>query len=216
VGVRSHIVAAARGLLTRRVSASHSPEDAISEEPVTPRPEAYRYTAFISYSRAVDGKLAPALQSSLQRFAKPWYRMRTLRVFRDDASLSANPSLWSSIQEALDESEFFILLASPEAATSKWVCREVRYWKKHKAHDRFLIVLTDGKLVWDGARREFDWKQSAVPPTVRGVFRDEPRYSNLCWARKEEHLSLSGPSLPERRRGHRSDSPQPAEGRARR
>ena len=35
--------------------------------------------AFISYSHAADGKLAPALQSALQRFAKSWYRRRALR-----------------------------------------------------------------------------------------------------------------------------------------
>lgn len=77
-----------------------------------------RFAAFVSYSRAADGKLAPALQDALQRFAKPWNRQRALRVFRDDASLSANPGLWSSIQSALDRSEFFVLLASPEAAMS--------------------------------------------------------------------------------------------------
>jgi hypothetical protein len=30
------------------------------------------------------------------------------RVFRDDASLSANPDLWRSIQQALDDSDYFI------------------------------------------------------------------------------------------------------------
>lgn len=76
------------------------------------------YAAFISYSRAVDGKLAPAIQSGLERFAKPWWRVRVLRVFRDDASLTANPGLWSSIQEGLARSEHFILLASQRAAKS--------------------------------------------------------------------------------------------------
>jgi len=62
------------------------------------------YDAFISYSHALDGALAPALQTGLERFAKPWYRSRALRVFRDTASLSANPDLWSSIEKALDAS----------------------------------------------------------------------------------------------------------------
>jgi hypothetical protein len=56
----------------------------------------------------VDGRLAPALQSALQRFSKPWYRLRALRVFRDNASLSANPALWSSIEDALGDSGWFI------------------------------------------------------------------------------------------------------------
>ena len=45
------------------------------------------YKAFISYSHAGDGRLAPALQSALERFAKPWYKVRYFNVFRDEASL---------------------------------------------------------------------------------------------------------------------------------
>src|SRR3954454_18623500 len=91
------------------------------------------YAAFISYSHAVDGKLAPALQSGLHGFARPAFQLRALRVFRDEASLSANPGLWSSIEQALGESAFFILLASPEAARSPWVGRETSYWVQHKS-----------------------------------------------------------------------------------
>jgi hypothetical protein len=49
-------------------------------------PSTAGYDAFISYSRLEDGWLAPALQSGLERFAKPWYRLRGLRVFRDKAT----------------------------------------------------------------------------------------------------------------------------------
>jgi hypothetical protein len=42
-----------------------------------------QYAAFLSYSHTADGKLAPALQSALYQFAKPWYRLRAVRVFRD-------------------------------------------------------------------------------------------------------------------------------------
>ncbi len=47
------------------------------------------YDAFISYSHALDGSLARALQTGLERFAKPWYRPRALRVFRDTTNLAA-------------------------------------------------------------------------------------------------------------------------------
>ena len=69
------------------------------------------FDAFVSYSHVADGRLAPALQKAMQRLAKPWYRVRALRVFRDESALSANPHLWTSIQEALDQSEWFVLLA---------------------------------------------------------------------------------------------------------
>lgn len=150
----------------------------------------HEFAAFISYSRAVDGKLAPALQSALQRFTKPWYRLRALRVFRDDASLSANPGLWSSIQEALARSEFFILLASSKAAESKWVDREVAYWVAHKPLSNILIALAGGDDLGDAS--DIDWSRApGLPPSLRGVFTEEPRYTDLRWAHKVEHLSLT-------------------------
>src|SRR5256885_12127468 len=45
------------------------------------------YDAFISYSHAADGRLAPAVQTGLQRLARPWYKVRALRIFRDDTGL---------------------------------------------------------------------------------------------------------------------------------
>ena len=53
------------------------------------------FDAFISYSHAADGRLAPVLQAGLQSLGKPWYRRRALRVFRDQTTLSATPELWS-------------------------------------------------------------------------------------------------------------------------
>ena len=150
------------------------------------------YHAFISYSHAVDGALAPALQHGLQRFAKPWYRARALRVFRDEASLSANPGLWSSIEHALDSSLYFILLGSPAAASSPWVAREAAHWRATKPIENLVIGLTEGELVWDDGAGDFDWeRQIALPETLRGAFREEPRFIDLRWAHASEHLSLS-------------------------
>ena len=72
------------------------------------------FDAFISYSHAGDADLAASLQSSLQRFARPWYKTQALRVFRDKTGLSANPALWNSIVSALEQSEYLLLLASPQ------------------------------------------------------------------------------------------------------
>ncbi len=46
-----------------------------------------KYRAFVSFSHESDGRLARALESSLSRFAKPWYRIRTMRIFQDKVSL---------------------------------------------------------------------------------------------------------------------------------
>ncbi len=66
-----------------------------------------KYKAFVSYSHESDARLATSLQSSLSRFAKPWYRLRTMRIFQDKSSLSANPSLWNSIEQALGAGRVF-------------------------------------------------------------------------------------------------------------
>jgi TIR domain len=134
-------------------------------------PEGNLYHGFISYSHAADHTLAPALQRGLQRFAKPWYRARAQSIFRDDTSLSATPHLWTSIQAALDASEFFILLASPEAAESTWVAREAERWCATKPTKRLLVGLTDGELAWDENAGDFDWSRTdALPPSSCGSF----------------------------------------------
>jgi WD40 repeat protein len=174
----------ARFRLPRRSRPSTAPRS--STQPGEPT-----YNAFISYSHAVDGKLAPTLQSALHGFARPWNRLRALRVFRDEASLSANPALWASIERALHASPFFILLASPEAARSRWVDREIAYWLQHKPRANFLLALTDGEAVWDEAVGDFDWdRTTAVPRSLEGVFEEEPRYIDLRWARLSEDISL--------------------------
>src|SRR4051812_8590591 len=102
-----------------------------------------RIDAFISYSHAADGRLAPAVQRGLRHLARSPLRRRSLDVFRDETGLSTNPHLWASIESALTASEWFVLLASPEAATSPWVEREVATWLATKSVDRVLVVLTD-------------------------------------------------------------------------
>lgn len=149
------------------------------------------YDAFISYSHSADGKLAPAVQDGLQRLARPWYRRRALRVFRDETGLSVNPHLWGSIQQALDASRFFVLLASPNAAASPWVDRELRHWLTTHDADTVLPVLTEGTLSWDSHRADFDPTFStALPPALFGVFTEEPRHLDLRWAREETDLDL--------------------------
>src|SRR5262245_3392230 len=129
------------------------------------------YDAFVSYSHAKDKPIAAALQSVVQRLGKPWYRRRALRVFRDDTSLSATPTLWPTIEQALGESRFLILLASPEAAASPWVDKEVAYWLEHKGAETLLIALTDGELAWDNAAGDFVRRERApLPPALIGRF----------------------------------------------
>jgi len=154
------------------------------------------YDVFISYSYALDGRLAPVFQRELERFAKPWYRLQSLRVFRDDTSLTANPGLWSSIEMGLSSSRWFVLMASPEAAGSRWVNREVAWWLEHRSAQHLLVVLTNGELVWDEKAGDFNWSvPSALPPALHGMLSEEPRWIDLRWLRDAENADPANPRL---------------------
>ncbi len=154
-----------------------------------------RYDAFISYSHAADGRLAPELQTGLQRLAKPWNRRRALEVFRDQTGLAVTPHLWDEIVDALDTAEWFVLLASPDSAGSEWVGKEITHWlERPNARDRILPVLTDG--VWDWAETGgFTPECTAVNPALHDAFTDEPFFLDLTWAKSAEHLDLGNPQF---------------------
>lgn len=167
------------------------------------------YKGFISYSHDADSIYAPKLQNGLHQFAKPFNRLRALHIFRDQTDLSANPALWPVIRNALDDSEYFLLLASPEAAKSKWVKMELDHWiTTHRGSvDKLLIILTKGKLVWDAKVNDFNWKKTTAlpkgldwpdnpdpnPNTMEGRFKLEPFYLDQRWVRTETDLSLRNP-----------------------
>jgi WD40 repeat protein len=156
------------------------------------------YDAFISYSHAADGSLAPALQDGLQMLAKPLYQRKALRIFRDQTNLSATPELWSTIEQALVESRFFILLASPEAARSPWVQQELDWWHQHRAPEHLLVGLTHGAITWDPVVKDFDWHTTdALPRSLSRWFAAEPLWVDLRWAGSQSALSRRDPRLQE-------------------
>ncbi|MCX4905725.1 TIR domain-containing protein [Streptomyces sp. NBC_00878] len=167
--------------------------------------EQFAYDAFISYSREADRALARALQDGLHAFARPWYRLRALRVFRDEGSLAVGSRLWGSIQQALGTSRYFILLACERSARAPWVVQEVEYWCTQRGVDNLVIVLTDpladgtGKppgMVWDELRGDFDWERTtAIPKCLSGRFEEEPHALVLGWARARPELSPRDPEF---------------------
>jgi hypothetical protein len=101
-------------------------------------------------------------------------------VFRDDTSLSATPQLWPTIEQALAESRYLIVLASPEAAASPWVNKEIAWWLEHKSTDALLVAVTDGALSWDGAANDFASRDpTSLPPVLKGRFAAEPKWVDL-------------------------------------
>jgi WD40 repeat protein len=140
--------------------------------------------------------VAPIFQRELERLAKPWYQLRSSRVFRDKTNLAADPGLWPSIERALAESDWFILMASREAARSVWVDREAGWWLAHRSIERLVIVLTDGELPWGGSADDVDeTRTSALPPVLRDAFPAEPRWVDLRWLRETTAVDRNDPRL---------------------
>jgi TIR domain len=150
------------------------------------------YDVFISYSHGGDDLLSERVQDALGKFAKPWYRRRALKVFRDKTSLAANPGLWTSISEAIDDSRYFLFLASPDSAQSVWCGREVSQWREKHGSENLLVLLTDGEILWDEKVNDFDWGvTTAVGAAFAGAFAEEPFHIDMRWARSEVQLDPS-------------------------
>ncbi|MFD5511193.1 TIR domain-containing protein [Streptomyces sp. NPDC127051] len=157
------------------------------------------YDAFISYSHSWDRKLTKTFQSRLQDFDRPWYRPRSLRLFRDETNLAASPHLWREIERGLTGSRWLVLMASPAAAASPWVRKEIRWWLTHRSADTLLIAWTDGTLVWDDSRMSFDWSRTDALPReeMDGSFDQQPRWVDLRWLHSREQAGAADPRLVE-------------------
>jgi WD40 repeat protein len=117
-----------------------------------------------------------------------------MRVFRDEDGLAANSGLWGRLKQILADSRFLVLLASPGAAKSTGVRKEIELWLELHGVDTILIVLTGGDIRWNDDAADFDTSASnALPPALVGRFAQEPTMVDLRWVGAGNKLSLRDP-----------------------
>jgi tetratricopeptide (TPR) repeat protein len=104
---------------------------------------AARYDGFLSYSWTCDKEIAPVVQSVIQRFLCPWYKVRAKTVFRDLSCLPAGSSLNTELFTRLDRSIHFIVFASPEAPNSRGMEAEAQHWLSRTRSGEIVILVTD-------------------------------------------------------------------------
>lgn len=93
------------------------------------QPRQYRYDAFISYRHnARDQQIACTLLRLLESL--PLKNRPKLHIFRDREEFPTSSDLGNDIHKALEESEFLILICSPEYLQSKWCREELAYFRK--------------------------------------------------------------------------------------
>jgi formylglycine-generating enzyme required for sulfatase activity len=139
------------------------------------------FAAFLSYSWKGESWIAPTIQSSLQTFLRPWYKVRALNVFRDLSYLAASSDLSRSLEEKLDQSEHLIVLASSSAATSQGMEFEAKYWLSKPRRGQVLILVTEsGYSTW------LEIRQRLLPQTLRKHMSSPPLWLDIS----QESLSL--------------------------
>ena len=152
---------------------------------------ALRYKAFISYSHE-DEAFAAWLHDRLERYRVPLRiqpNERRLGVFfRDREELAGGHMLSTAIVEALETSEYLIVICSPAAATSTWVAREIEAFLACGRKENTLLIVPDSsprgaidfpvaldkldeELLAADARVPGDGKQGALLKLVAGLLK---------------------------------------------
>lgn len=133
----------------------------------------YRYRAFLSYS-STDDKMSHRLLRALETYRTPrrlvgsqgtWGEVlrRIYPVFRDREEFAASSDLGASIQKALRESQFLVVLCSRAAARSAWVNQEIKDFLALGREGRLLTVILDGE---PGVSISGDQENECFPPAL--------------------------------------------------
>lgn len=112
--------------------------------------EGKEYFAFISYKRE-DEKWAKWLQRKLEHYhiptnvrrSSPHLPKRIRPIFRDASDLTPG-LLAENIHDALEKSQFLIVICSPNAAKSVWVGKEVQTFIDMGQTDKIIPLVIEG------------------------------------------------------------------------
>ncbi|MCR5312004.1 MAG: TIR domain-containing protein [Lachnospiraceae bacterium] len=111
-----------------------------------------KYNAFISYRHApLDMEIAKKVHTGLETYKIPASVKKRLgikkinRVFRDQEELPIGSNLSDNINEALESSEFIIVICSPRTPESEWVKKEIETFISLHGRDHVLAVLIEGE-----------------------------------------------------------------------
>lgn len=114
----------------------------------------YKYDAFISYRHSeLDKFVAENLHKQLEAFRLPksiakrhkGEKNKIERVFRDKEELPLTSNLEDPIVQALENSEWLIVICSPRLRESMWCKKEIETFVKLRGRERVLAVLIEGE-----------------------------------------------------------------------
>lgn len=177
----------------------------------------YTYSAFISYRHLpTDIAAAKAVQRALETYRIPGDvqkkigRKKLNRCFRDQDEMPLADDLGSSIEKALQESEWLVVICTPDLPKSLWCLREVDYFIESGRRDKIIPVLVSGEpdesfppqIIW----RETDEGKEELEPLaadLRGNLRKQLRTEKLRIAARMLNLNYNDLKKRERERALR-------------
>jgi WD40 repeat protein len=140
------------------------------------KPDPFKYWAFICYSHS-DEKWAKWLHRKLETYPVPKRLVglpasngvtrpkRLFPIFRDREELPGSANLTESIERALRDSLYLIVICSPRAVQSKWVDQEIRMFKSWDREDRVLCLVIEGEP--NASSRPELGKPECLPESVK-------------------------------------------------
>ena len=146
--------------------------------------ETFKYYAFISYSHK-DQEIAKSLQKKLNHYhlpsklqkSHPYLPKKLKPVFMDESNLVAKGTLKEALQENLDNSNFLIVICSPNSAQSEYVNDEVDYFIKLGRMSHIIPLIIDGQPHADNEALE------CFPPALLAL----PRENELLGIDFQKH-----------------------------
>lgn len=112
------------------------------------------YNAFISYKHGeLDNRVAAEVQTQLERFRIPKAIQESTgirkidRIFRDKEELNITSDLNDTIESALQNSDYLIVICSTHTRGSIWVQREIEFFLKTHPIEKVLTVVAEGEPV---------------------------------------------------------------------
>jgi WD40 repeat protein len=117
--------------------------------------EDFKYWAFISYSHE-DARWGEWLHKTIETYRIPKKLLgkesrdgkipkRLFPVFRDREELPTSSDLGATINNALTQSRYLVVICSPNSANSRWVGEEIKLFKQMGKADRILCLIVDGE-----------------------------------------------------------------------
>ena len=139
----------------------------------------FKYAVFVSYSHA-DSRWARWLHGKLEAFRRPDASGRFGNAdrplapsFIDRSEFATSADLPATTERALRDSRALVVICSPRSARSRWVDKEIRFFKQLGRSDRIFPLIVEGEPFAEDPAHECFPRSLKHRVDETGAIRDE-------------------------------------------